>query len=122
MPLRPDFSQHRQDPRFDRYRGRVGRLFRGDEAVGLVLVEVEPYCEQVGGHLWWRRWGRTQDLLFVWTIVDGKPSDALVPDDASEDEVRDYDAGRFSHYGETLGVLWTDPAESRRLRACSFGG
>jgi hypothetical protein len=79
----------------NRYRGRVGRLFRGDEEVGLVvLVEVEPYGEQVGGRLWWRRWGRTQDLLLVWTIVDGTRSDSLVPDDASEDELRDYDAGR----------------------------
>ncbi len=68
--------------------------------MGLVLVEAEPYCEQVGGHLWWRRWGKTQDLLFVWTIVDVAPSDALVPDEASEEEFRDYDSGRVSHYGE----------------------
>ncbi|MDP9460812.1 MAG: hypothetical protein M3Q22_11390 [Actinomycetota bacterium] len=121
MPLRPDFSQHRQDPRFDRYRGRVGRLFRGDDEVGLVLVEVEPYSEQVDGHLWWRRWGRTRDVLWVWTIVDGTFSDSLVPDDGSEDELGDYDAGRFSHYGETLGVLWADPAESKHLRASQFG-
>jgi hypothetical protein len=24
MPLRPDFAQHRPDPRLDRYRGRAG--------------------------------------------------------------------------------------------------
>ncbi len=120
MPLRPDFSEHRQDPRFDHYRGRVGRLVRGGEEVGLVLVGVEPYCEQVGGHLWWRRWSRTQDILWVWTIVDGKFSDALVPDEASEAELRDYSAGHFSHYGETLSVVWTDRPESHRLRAAHF--
>ncbi len=121
MPLRPDFTHHRQDPRFDRYRGRVGRLFRAGDEVGLVLIEVEPYCEQVGGHLWWRRWGPTQDLLWVWTIVDGNFSDALVPADASEAELRDYDAGRFNYYGEPLAVAWTDPPESNRLRSTQFG-
>ena len=121
MPLRPDFSRHHPDPRFDRYRERVGRLFRDDAEVGLVLIEVEPYCEQVGGYLWWRRWGQTRDVLWVWTVVDGNFSDSLVPDDASVDELRDYDAGRFGHYGETLRVVWTDHAESEHLRASQFG-
>ncbi len=121
MPLRPDFSQHRQDRRFDRYRDRIGRLFRGPDEVGFVLVAVEPYAEQSGGRLWWRRWDRTRDLLWLWTIVDGQFSDDLVPDDASEDELQEYDEGRFSHYGETLRVQWTDPDESKRLRASQFG-
>ncbi len=89
--------------------------------MGLVLVEAEPYCEQVGGHLWWRRWGKTQDLLFVWTIVDVAPSDALVPNEASEEEFRDYDSGRVSHYARALVVSWTDSVESKHLRASHFG-
>lgn len=120
MPLRPDFSEHRPDARFDRYRDRVGRLFRGAAEVGLVLVEVEAVCEQVGGHLWWRRWGPTQDTLWVWTLVDGSPSDTLVPDEASQAELDAYDAGRFDHDGEALRVVWTDRAESAHLRAAYF--
>ena len=92
MPLSPDFSEHRPDPRFDRYRGRFGRLFRGDQEVGLVLVEVETVSAQAGGHLWWRRWGSTQDVLQVWTVVDGRPSDSSVGHEHSEGELQDYDA------------------------------
>lgn len=106
MPLRPDFSRHQPDPRFDSYRQRVGRLLRGDAEVGYLLVEVEPYSEQVNGHLWWRRWGPTRDVLWL---------------DTSEDELLGYSTGQFEYYGERLRVLWTDTDESRRLRATQFG-
>lgn len=122
MPRRPDFLRHRPDPRFDRYRGRVGRLFRDEEEVGLLLVEVEAYAEQAGGHLWWTRWDTSRDVLWLWTLVDGRSSDSLVPDDAADEELRQYDAGRYIHDdGEPLCVLWTDPAESQHLRAVEFG-
>ncbi len=88
----------------------------------MVLVEVEAYCEQVGGHLWWRRWSRSRDILWVWTVVDGEFSDAVVPDEISEAELHDYAAGRFSHCGETLSVFWTGREESHRLRAAHFTG
>lgn len=121
MPRRPNFSSHRPDPRFDRYRERVGRLFRADEEVGLVLVEVEPYAQQVGGHLWWRRWDTSRDVLWPWTLVDGNFSDSLVPDEAADYELQSYDAGVFEYYGEHLRVLWTDAEESRHLRSAQFG-
>ena len=122
VSFRPDFSQHREDPRFDRYRGRVGQLLRDGEDVGWVLVQVEPYSRQVGGHLWWSRWGRTQDLLSVWYIVNGNFSDAVVPDEFSENELRDYDAGRFAaDNGDTLSLVWLNPEESKRVRASQFG-
>lgn len=100
----------------------MGRLFRGDDEVGLVLVEVEPYAEQVGGRLWWTRWTPTRDVVWTWTVVDGRFSDSLVPEDAADDELQAYDTGRFDHYGETLDARWTDEAESRLVRASRFGG
>ncbi len=121
MPWRPDFSQHRPDPRFDRYRDRVGRLYRGEDRVGSVLVRVEPCGTQVGGHLWWRRWGSTRDLLWEWTVVDGNFSDTLVPEDAADEVLADYDSGRFDYYGEAMRVVWTDASESERLRIVEFG-
>ena len=90
MPSRPDFSEHRRNPRFDRYRDRVGRLYRGEEDVGSVLVVVVPYAPQVGGHLWWTRWGSTRDWLFEWTVVDGNWSDTLVPEDMAGEVVAGY--------------------------------
>lgn len=121
MPLRPDFTQHRPDSRLNAYRDRVGRLFRSSVEVGLVLVTVEPFSEQVGGHLFWRRWGETRDVLWVWTLVDGAYCDSLVPEAASDEEIADYEAGHFTYLGETLDVVWTDPSESEQLRASQFG-
>lgn len=121
MPRKPDFTRHQPDARFDAYRDRVGRLFRGDDEVGLALVQVEPYAMSSGGHLWWRRWEASRDHLWIWTVVDGQFSDSLLPDDASGDELADYAAGRFRHYGESLRIDWLDADESRRLRLSEFG-
>lgn len=121
MPRRPDFSQHQPDPRLDRYRERVGVLCRDQVEVGWVLVKVEPYSERSGGHLWWSRWESARDVLWLWTLVDGKFSDTYLADEGVDKELADYDAGRFGYYGEVLGVVWADPAESRRLRASQFG-
>lgn len=118
MPLRPDFSGHRPNPRFDRYRDRVGRLFRGDNEVGLVLVEVGPYSEQIGGWLWWRRWGPSRDMLLLYIIIDGRFSDAVVQD--AEEKLAEYDAGHFRYYGELLHVRWTSVEESAQLRSSWF--
>ncbi len=121
MPLRPDFSHHRPDPRFDRYRDRVGRLYRGENGAGLVLVLVEPLSSTVGGHMWWRRWGPTRDVLWEHTVVDGNFSDTFMPEDAADEVLADYDAGRFDYYGEAMRVVWTDASESVRLRSLEFG-
>jgi hypothetical protein len=121
VPRRPDFSHHERDIRLDRYRDRVGRLFRDDTEVGLVLVTVEPFAICTGGHLWWQRWGPTHDVLWPWTVVDGKRSDSLLPQDATEEELADYDQGRFRYYGEGLRVEWLDREESASLRASEFG-
>jgi hypothetical protein len=120
MSLRPDFSHHRQDQRFDRYRDRVGRLFREDKEVGLILVRVEAYTEQVGGFLWWRRWKPSWDALWLWLIVDEQFSDTWMTD-GLDDELGAFDEGRFSYCGEMLAVRWTDEEESAALRASAFG-
>lgn len=120
MPLRPEFGQHNPDPRVARYHARVGKLLRGDEEVGLVLLLVRAYAEQCGGYWWWRRWGSTRDALWLWTIVDGRFSDHWVTD-AVEEELDAYDNDRYWHYGEVLAVRWTDPEESAHLRKSAFG-
>lgn len=86
-----------------------------------MLVEVEPYAEQVAGRLWWKRWDRRRDMLWLWAVVDGTFSVALIPDDAADAELRKYDAGVFGHDGERLSVVWTDEEESRLLRSTAFG-
>jgi hypothetical protein len=54
-------------------------------------------------------------------VVDGHFSDDALMDDAVEDELADYDAGRYRHDGEILRVEWTTAEESARLRADEFG-
>lgn len=120
MALRPDFTQHRPDPRLDRYRDRVGRLFRGDNEVGLVLVQVQAQADQVGGRLWWRRWGATRDALWLWTIVDGKFSDHWTSSEGLEEELAGFGAGVLLFVGEELSVRWVDEAESASLRRIAF--
>ena len=120
MPRRPDFSQHRADPRFDGYRDRVGRLFRAEKEVGVLLVRVEPLAESAGGHLWWTRWGESRDVLWLWTLVEGRFDDSYVSDDVADEELISFDLGRFVHYGQALRVVWLDAEESARVRAATF--
>ncbi len=105
----------------DPYRNRVGRLYRGDAEVGYVLVTVEPFSITTGGHLWWRRWGPTHDILWPWTVVDGRFSDSVLTHDATAEELSDYERGLYRYYGETLRVEWTGPAESAELQQSQFG-
>jgi hypothetical protein len=104
----------------DRYRNRVGRLYRDGTEVGLVLVTTEPFSITTGGYLWWRRWGQTHDILWLWTLIDGKVSDHVLHEDATDAELADYDLGRFAYYGESLRVDWVSQDESASLRARHF--
>ncbi|GAA2038623.1 hypothetical protein WDZ16_10450 [Pseudokineococcus marinus] len=122
MPKPPDISKYLKDARFDAYRQRVGRLLRGEANVGLLLVDVAPHYEQIGGALWWRLWSPVYEVLWEHAIVDGTFTDAYVPDDAAQEALNDYGSGRFDHYGEVLQVKWTDRDESQRLRISHFGG
>jgi hypothetical protein len=121
MPWKPDFSQHRPEARFAGYRDRVGRLFRDHEEVGLLMVRTEPVSTQESGHLWWRRWGKPYEQLWLWTIVDGNFSDTLGPDDYADEQLREFASGRLLHYGETLRIQWVSEKDAERLRETQFG-
>jgi len=121
VPWKPDFSSHKPELRFAAYRDRVGRLFRDDEEVGLLLVLTEPVSMQESGHLWWKRWGKPYEQLWLWTIVDGNVSETLGPDDYADEELQEFASGRFLHYGEKLRVEWVPEEDAERLRATQFG-
>ena len=65
-----------------------------------------------------------EDALNLWSVVEGNFSDHWVPwvpgDGGLDQELADYDAGRFSYYGESLRVAWADAEESQRLREEHF--
>ncbi len=118
---RPDWSQHTPDARFDAYRERVGRLYRRDQEVGLLLVRVDVRATPVSGHWWWTKWSPTYDSPWEWVILDGEFSDHVVGRDGVERALHDYAAGRFMLHAETLRVDRTTPEESSRLRQEAFG-
>jgi hypothetical protein len=120
VSLKPDWRRCAQDRRFDRYRNRVARLFRGDKQVGLVLVTAVPYAEVESGHLWWRRWSTPYELLWTYTIVDDTIDDAPIPVPAQDEELDDYATGRYKFRGETLRAEWVSAGESARLRETHF--
>ena len=86
-----------------------------------MLVGVEPYAEARSGHLWWRRWGPSRDLPWLYMMVDGAFDDTVLPADAIQDEVRDWQAGRFRYRGEILIARWVPADEAAHLRRSQFG-
>ncbi len=60
--------------------------------------------------------GALRDALFLYTTVDGQFSYHVVQD-AADEELAEYDAGRFWYYGEPLDVRWTGAEESAHLSA-----
>ena len=68
MPRLPDnpIPPHR----LDRYAFRAGELRSPDGSdTGHVLVLPAVYWTKIGGHLWWRRWGRPTFTADVWVSV-----------------------------------------------------
>jgi hypothetical protein len=47
-------------------------------------------------------------------------TDAVVDDELLEDELDDWDAGRFMLQGEILALEWLTPKESRELAVTEF--
>lgn len=99
----------------------MGRLYRNEKEVGLLLVRVDVRATPVSGHWWWTKWSPTYDSPWEWVILDGQFSDHVVGRDGAERALQNYAVGRFMLYGETLRVEWTTLDESFRLRQEAFG-
>jgi hypothetical protein len=102
VPLKPDWSLHQPHHGLDRYRVRAGRLFRGEDEVGTLLVNVQLFATRASGHPWWKRWRPSVDVLWVWSVVDGRFVDSLGPADAVDEDVQEFEAGRLHYFGEVL--------------------
>jgi hypothetical protein len=119
MPQKPDWRLCVHDRRFDRYRNRVARLFRENEAVGFLLVTAVPYANVLSGHFWWRKWSTPREMLWAHTVLNGSPDSAPVPEPV-QDELDDYAAGVFRFRDEVLRAEWLSASESVRLREAHF--
>ena len=112
MPYKPDWRLCVHDRRFDPYKNRVARLFRGDEEVGFLLVTAVPYANVESGHFWWRKWSTPREMLWTHTVVDGSVDDASIAEAGEDDELADYAAGVFRFRGEVLRAEWVSGNES----------
>ncbi|MDX6208672.1 MAG: hypothetical protein QOE24_1063 [Frankiales bacterium] len=120
MPRKPDWSLHQPNHRLDEYRERVARLFRDEDEVGTLLVKVQLFAIRASGRLWWKQWGPSHDVLWLWSVVDGRFVDSMGPANAVDEELQEFEAGRFHYFGEVLRTQWLSGVEAEKLRQ-SFG-
>lgn len=72
MPWRPPFDEPLVvDPTLDTFRDSVARLTSEGSTVGFLACRVTHVRREVGGHLWWRRWGPPDEVVeWMQTMVD----------------------------------------------------
>ena len=86
-----------------------------------MYVQPEVMSTVVGGHLWWRRWSPPQEfVILVIQTPDHHFTDDWVSPDELDDELYDWDQGRFLYIGETYQLTWLDDAETAVIRG-DFG-
>ncbi|GLI00254.1 hypothetical protein Pa4123_55300 [Phytohabitans aurantiacus] len=122
VPYHPTTARAEPDPRLDPYRERAGALFRQDEQVGVLYLRIGTWSQQVGGHLWWRRWSEPREQAEGYLAFTAGGFDDFVEDlQTLGDELADWGMGRFLYRGELLHVTWLDDATSRQTRVDTFG-
>lgn len=99
--------------RLDGYAFRAGVLLDPDgEDGGYVLVLPEVYWQQIGGHLWWRRWGRPRVGADVWVsaqAVERSFEEGWFTGDLLDEMLDLWDTGRVAvRRGLDYEVTWLD--------------
>lgn len=123
MPWKPSAAGQVRDPRLDPYRNRVAAVRSDDgQLCGHLFVKTDFMHEQVGGHLWWRRWSAPEE--FAVCYLNAADADSPLPEftdfwvtpDALDDELADWAAARMTYVGETYALSWLSAEESAQLR------
>ena len=113
--------------RLDRHAFRAGELRSPDGAdTGHVLVLPMVFWAQVGGHLWWRRWGDPRTTADVWIVAGAVDRSYRLgwfgDDDVLGDMLDLWDAGQVVvAVGRLYEVRWLDPQESVEVARDVFG-
>jgi hypothetical protein len=123
VPWRPPINQPVvRDARLDPYRERGGLLFRGTDQVTTVYIRVEAVWTQVGGHLWWRRWSGPTEVIHEFHVTEsGAFDDYVFGSEAMDDELANWNLGRFLYGDELLQVSWLDDDASQQVRVETLG-
>ncbi|MFC0624185.1 hypothetical protein [Kribbella deserti] len=115
MPLRPQHPEPELPEALARYADRVAELSKAGRVVGYIRVEPEASSTQVGGRLWWRRWGPYRWAVRVWLSGAGLDPDAMVQPEDVPAELADWDAGRFRLRGDVLDLRWLAADEAAEV-------
>ncbi len=123
MPWYPSFEQAVPDPRLDPYRNRVGRLTCDGALAAWILVETGFEAEELGGHLWWRRFGPLREFVVDYVTVNhGQEEwDLLISGEALDARLTEWDQGKFSLGNRTYSVEWLEVEESAEEARRRFG-
>lgn len=121
MSWRPRGTEsYEPDHRLDRYRERGGHLLGEDGSVaGAIYLQVEQQSQEIGGMLWWRRWGPWREALCWFTTdTDGEADeDGIgVPGDCDLLRYLDNDQWPTDIGNNVIGIRWLDDDLSEALR------
>lgn len=82
-----------------------------------MYVQPDEIATQIGGHLWWTRWSPSEEFAILWIETpEGEDTDTWILPDDLEDEVSDWDQGRFRLFGETYRLTWLDDLATEAMR------
>jgi hypothetical protein len=107
---------------------RVGVLREQEagEPVGHVLVECLVYWRQLGGLLWWKRWGEPDQTAVANLLLHGEFEDWFIHGDELESAVQEWRRGRWVEEDEdagrrVYGVSWLSTEESVEVAQRELG-
>lgn len=78
---------------------------------------------QLGGHLWWRRWGPDREYLRTWVRHPDNTftEDCLFDDESIDVELAYWHRGKFPFNQELLDLTWLSQEEGLQLAPDIFG-
>ncbi|WP_313815674.1 hypothetical protein [Citricoccus sp.] len=78
------------------YRRRAGRITDPAGSSGLIYVDVDVACTQVGGHLWWRRWSEPCEVVMLYMrFPEGLFQEAWMEGEDLNAEIGTWQRGEF---------------------------
>lgn len=96
--------------------GRVGAVTDEDALLFHVRVEVSSIKENIGGHLWWRRWGNEQPIVFLEIyFTDGSCNSVTDFGPEIWTELNRWESGLFLWRGRECSIVWLDAEEAEAV-------
>lgn len=117
VPWQPPIELARTNTRLDPYRHRAARFRDHSGRSGTFYVEPDALSTQLSGYLWWRRWSPLEEFVILWIETpEGYNTDTWIRPDDLDDELNEWDQGRFRWIGGTYQLTWLDDGATQAIR------